>query len=182
MAWLAGLAATEGRRAGLAAVAGVALGLLCNGVLAALGLAAVLQTAPQLWNGLRFAGAGMMVWLAIEAWRGAGENAQRPRRTDTVRHSFLTGAMINLLNPKAYIFFLVVAPEFMRGATFGIRAALVFSLISAAIATTIHFAIVLAGSRASAWISDPARNKLVRRAFAIVMLGVAISFILADIR
>ena len=38
MAWLSGLAATEGRRAGLSAVAGVALGLLVNGVLAALGL------------------------------------------------------------------------------------------------------------------------------------------------
>ena len=56
MAWLAGLAATEGRRCGLAAVAGVALGLLANGILAALGLAAVLQAAPQLWNILRFAG------------------------------------------------------------------------------------------------------------------------------
>jgi len=182
MAWLAGLAATEGRRSGLAAVGGVALGLLCNGVLAALGLAALLQTAPQLWNGLRVAGAAMMVWLAIEAWRGAEENAQGPRRSDTARHSFLTGAMINLLNPKAYIFFLVVAPEFMRGATLGISAALVFSLISATIATTIHLAIVLAGSKANRWVSDPARTKLVRRVFAIVMLGVAISFILADIR
>ncbi|MFZ4690554.1 MAG: LysE family transporter, partial [Polymorphobacter sp.] len=47
MAWLAGLAATEGRRSGLAAVAGVAIGLLGNGALAALGLAALLQAACQ---------------------------------------------------------------------------------------------------------------------------------------
>jgi len=33
MAWLAGLAATEGKRSGLAAVAGVALGLLAARVL-----------------------------------------------------------------------------------------------------------------------------------------------------
>lgn len=46
MAWLSGLAATEGKRAGVAAVAGVALGLLVNGMLAALGLAALLQVAP----------------------------------------------------------------------------------------------------------------------------------------
>jgi threonine/homoserine/homoserine lactone efflux protein len=37
MAWLPGLAATEGRRGGLAAAAGVALGLLATGILAALG-------------------------------------------------------------------------------------------------------------------------------------------------
>ena len=181
MAWLAGLAATEGRRSGLAAVGGVALGLLCNGVLAALGLAALLQAAPQLWSALRFAGAGMMVWLAIAAWRGADEGARGPRRADTTRHSFVTGTLINLLNPKAYIFFLVVAPEFMRGATLGIKTALVFSLISVAIATAIHLAIVLAGSRANSWVSDPARTRVVRRAFALVILGVAFSFILADI-
>jgi threonine/homoserine/homoserine lactone efflux protein len=71
MAWLAGLAATEGWRRGLAAVSGIALGLLANGILAALGLAALLQNAPQLWTGLRLAGAAMMAWLAVEAWRGA---------------------------------------------------------------------------------------------------------------
>lgn len=180
MAWLAGLAATEGRRSGLAAVGGVALGLLCNGILAALGLAAVLQTAPQLWGALRIAGAAMMVWLAIETWRGA-EEARGARSAVSARQTFFAGAMINLLNPKAYIFFLVVAPEFMRGSTFGFEAALVFSLISAVIATAIHLAIVLAGSRANAWVSDPSRTKLVRRAFAAVMLGVAISFILADV-
>ena len=46
MAWLAGLSATEGRRTGLAAVAGVAIALLTNGVPAALGLAALLGAEP----------------------------------------------------------------------------------------------------------------------------------------
>ena len=72
MAWLAGLAATEGRRNGLAAVAGVAIGLLGNGALAALGLAALLQAAPWLWATLRLAGAAMMLGLAIVTWRDAG--------------------------------------------------------------------------------------------------------------
>ena len=57
MAWLAGLAALHGRGVGLAAVAGVALGLLINGVLAAVGLAALLQVAPGLRTALRLAGA-----------------------------------------------------------------------------------------------------------------------------
>jgi len=69
MAWLAGLAATEGVRHGLAAVAGVAIGLLANGVLAALGLAALLQAAPEAWIFLRLGGAAMMLWLAIDTWR-----------------------------------------------------------------------------------------------------------------
>ncbi len=182
MAWLAGIAATDGKRAGLAAVGGVALGLFCNGVLAALGLAAVLQSAPQLWTALRLAGAAMMAWLAISAWRGAARSNVGSQQVSTARQAFIAGTLINLLNPKAYIFFVVITPQFMRGATFGIRAALVLAIISAVIATIIHLAIVFAGIQATAWVSDPARTKVVRRIFAVIMLGVAVSFILADLR
>ncbi len=173
MAWLAGLAATEGKRSGLAAVAGVALGLLANGILAALGLATLLTAMPALLQGLRLAGAAMMVWLAIEAWRGA-EKAPPPTAPGK---SFATGALINLLNPKAYLFFVVVAPEFLGGRALGLREALTLALVSTGIATAIHLAIVLAGSHAQAWLADPARTKWVRRGFAVVMLGVAASFL-----
>jgi threonine/homoserine/homoserine lactone efflux protein len=71
MAWLAVLAATEGRRQGYAAVAGVALGLGLVGAIAALGLAAVLQTSPLAYQTLRWAGVAYLLWMAYEAWRGA---------------------------------------------------------------------------------------------------------------
>ena len=173
MAWLAGLAATEGRRSGLSAVAGIALGLLANGVLAALGLATLLKAMPALLHGLRIAGAAMMVWLAIEAWRGA-EKAPPPTAT---RRAFTTGALLNLLNPKSYLFFVVVAPEFLGGRTLGLSEALTLAVVSTGIATAIHLAIVLAGSHAQAWLADPQRTKWVRRGFAVVMLGVAASFL-----
>lgn len=181
MAWLAGLAATEGRRGGLAAVAGVAIGLVANGLLAALGLAALLRAAPQLWDGLRYAGAAMMLWLAWQAWREA-ERPGAPQAADRRhRRAFVTGALVNLLNPKAYVFFLVVAPQFLGGAALGLRNALILAMVSATIATAIHTGIVLAGSAAHDWLSDPARTRLVRRVFALVMVGVAASFLLADI-
>lgn len=181
MAWLAGLAATEGRRRGLAAVAGIAVGLSANGVLAALGLAALLQAAPQLWIGLRVAGAAMMFWLAIETWRGAGKAGARGPSAASTRRAFGTGALINLLNPKAYIFFLVVAPQFMGGARLSLSSALLLCLVSVTIATTIHVAIVMAGDRAHNWLNDPRRTANVRRVFAVVMLGVAVSFLVADL-
>ena len=181
MGWLAGIAATEGRRRGLAAVWGVAVGLLANGIVAALGLATLLEAAPQLWQIMRFAGAAMMLWLAIEGWRSSGHGSQSIQLNSSPHRAFATGALINLLNPKAYIFFLVVAPQFLRGEALGIRNALILSSISVTIATTIHVAIVLAGSAANAWLSDAARMRIVRRIFAVIMLLVAISFLLADL-
>lgn len=181
MAWLSGLAATEGRRAGLAAVAGVALGLLANGVLAALGLAALLAAAPEAWHALQWAGAVMMTVLAIEAWRGAGRTAvPRPPGRIAAR-AFATGAFINLLNPKAYLFFLVVAPRFLGGSALNLASALTLAAVSAGIATCVHLLIVLAGSRAHGWLADPRRTRWARRGFALVMLMVAVSFVLADL-
>lgn len=131
MAWLAGLSATEGRRAGLAAVVGIALGLLANGMLAALGLAALLDAEPRLWTALRLTGAAMMIWLAVDAWRGTVKPAAPLPSDRTARRAFFTGGLINLLNPKAYIFFMVVAPQFLNGDTLQCKrclAAAVFGL------------------------------------------------------
>ena len=181
MAWLSGLAATEGRRAGLSAVAGVALGLLVNGVLAALGLATLLTAIPQVWRGLQWAGALMMVVLAVQAWRGSTRPA-RPVPTQKVnQRAFVTGLLINLLNPKAYIFFLVVAPRFLGGEALSLANALVLALVSASIATLIHLALVLAGARAHGWLADPRRTLWARRGFAVIMLLVAVSFLFADL-
>ena len=50
MSWLAALSLGEGRRAGIAATVGIAIGLALNAVMAALGL-------------------GIAGWLAAGAWR-----------------------------------------------------------------------------------------------------------------
>ncbi len=158
----------------------MAIGLLGNGALAALGLAALLQAAPWLWETLRLAGAAMMLGLAIVTWRDAG-----PGRTPsggTARCAFFGGVLINLLNPKAYLFFLVVAPQFLADTPLTLRQALLLSLASTTIATVVHLAIVTIGAAAQPWLSDPARQRPVRRAFAVVMLGVAVSFLLIDMR
>ncbi|MGL5010530.1 MAG: LysE family translocator, partial [Paracoccaceae bacterium] len=64
MVWLAIVAATDGRRAGYAAVAGVALGLAVIGVAAAYGLAALVAGSPVAYQVLRWAGVAYLLWLA----------------------------------------------------------------------------------------------------------------------
>lgn len=182
MAWLAGLAATQGRQHGLHAVAGIALGLIANGLLAALGLAALLQLAPQLWTALRLSGAAMMVWLAVETWRDAQRATPPSGALASPRGAFATGALLNLLNPKAYLFFVVVAPQFVPEGRLGLGSAVVLALVSTLIATAIHLAIVLASSRAHAWLAVPSRTRTARRAFALVMLAVATTFLFAELR
>ena len=75
MTYLAALSLSSGLRTGLAAVAGIALGLLTYGIVATFGLAAAVDDAPLLYGFLRWAGVLFLLWLAWESWTGGNEAA-----------------------------------------------------------------------------------------------------------
>src|SRR5689334_24691234 len=75
MAYLAALSLSRGAAMGLAAVAGVALGLSVYGVAAAFGVAAIIENSPILYEALRWAGVLYLLWLAWEAWSTADDIA-----------------------------------------------------------------------------------------------------------
>lgn len=173
MAWLASLSLTKGRRAGLAATAGIAIGLMLNAMLAAAGLAELVRAHPELQVWLRRAGAVLMLVLA---WRTWTNETARPAPHDG-RNGFAAGLLLNLLNPKAFVFFLVVVPPFLSGGALALRQAFALGLVSVVIASAVHLVIVLSAVRAHAWFSDAARTRGMRRAMAVVMVGVAVWFI-----
>lgn len=178
MAWLAITAATEGRRTGLAAVAGVALGLALVGVAAALGAAALVLASPALWQAMRWTGAAWLLWLAWDGWRAAGAaDATVPPRAPSPGRAFRRGLATNLLNPKAAVFYLAVLPGFLaQGA--GPRAALALTATYVAVATAVHAGIVLLAGTARRWLTDPRRERRLRRALSLALAGVAVWFAL----
>lgn len=173
MAYLALIAATEGRRPGYAAVAGIALGLAVMGLAAALGLALVLQTQPLAYQALRWAGVAYLLFLAWDGWRDAAEAAEHAPVGSTLALYFRRGLITNLLNPKAAIFYVAVLPEFL-GAAAGVAEPLLLSAIYVAVATAIHAGIVTAAGSAQVWLDDPARTRMVRRGLALALVGVAV--------
>lgn len=173
MAWLALLAATEGRRAGFAAVAGVALGLSIVGLLAALGLAALLQAQPVLYQALRWAGCLYLLWIAIDTWRGAEtpEAAAGPGASGWTQ--MRRGLVTNLLNPKAAVFYITVLPGFLPpGAMFADVS--VLSLAYVAVATGVHAALVIAAGTATGWLAHGPRVRITRRLMAAALVAVAL--------
>ncbi|MFM5917653.1 MAG: LysE family translocator [Novosphingobium sp.] len=173
MAWLAGLALTKGRRAGLAATAGIAIGLTLNAMLAGAGLAELVQSHPEYQSGLRYAGAVLMLFLA---WRTWIDRSTEPTPNDG-RNGFLAGLLLNTFNPKAFVFFLVIVPPFLSGGPLQLRQAFALGAISVALATAVHLFIVLSAGRAHAWLVDSQRTRTVRQVMAVVMVGVAVWFI-----
>ncbi|CAJ0796606.1 Homoserine/homoserine lactone efflux protein [Ralstonia condita] len=108
--------ASQGRKAGLAAAAGFASGCLFHTTLAALGLAAVLQSSPAAFQAIRWMGAAYLIWLGMRALRSQGgvgpKHADRQAEPD-LWQVFRQCVLANVLNPKVTLFFVVFLPQFV---------------------------------------------------------------------
>jgi len=105
---------TQGRRFGLASVAGVALGNLGNALGAALGLAALFAVSSLAFALAKYAGAAYLIYLGIQAIRsGAGRDAAVTLEPRSLRRIFRDGFLVALLNPKTTVFFAAFLPQFM---------------------------------------------------------------------
>ena len=94
--------ATRGIRAALVTVAGTSTGNAVLLAAIALGLDWVLQHAAHLFEVLRWVGAVYLIWLGVQAWRGAG---RVPEAADADRVHFWRGLAVALSNPKTIAFF-----------------------------------------------------------------------------
>ncbi|WP_410627296.1 LysE family translocator [Amycolatopsis sp. cmx-8-4] len=110
---------TSGRRAGIAAGAGIALGVFAWVVAIALGVAAVLTASAVAFTVVKLVGAAYLVVLGIRAWlavrrgeyRDLGETpAVQPKGAWA---AFRQGLFTNLLNPKVAVYFLALLPQFL---------------------------------------------------------------------
>jgi threonine/homoserine/homoserine lactone efflux protein len=181
MTYLAALSLSSGMRTGFAAVAGIAIGLMTYGIVAALGLAAVIDSSPLLYGILRWGGVAYLLWLAWETW--SSERETSPDATDGSDGepwiAFRRGLITNLLNPKAAVFYVAVLPEFIRpGAGPVMSQTLALSAVYVTIATAIHAGIVaLAGSLQSTVVASNSR-RMIRRLLALALVVIAIWFAL----
>lgn len=178
MTYLAALSLSSGARTGFAAVAGIALGLMTYGLIAAFGLTTIIDDSPFLYGLLRWGGVLFLLWLAWESWV-SGDVASSEEIDERPWPAFRRGLITNLLNPKAAVFYIAVLPEFIRPDNGSVmRQTLLLSVIYVAIATLIHATIVaLAGSLQSVIVT--ANNRvIIRRGFALMLVGIAIWFAL----
>jgi threonine/homoserine/homoserine lactone efflux protein len=178
LTYLAALTLTQGTRAGLAAVGGIALGLSVYGLAATLGVAALISQSPVLYEILRWAGVAYFLWLAWQTW--AWESETSPYQSggrSQAGSAFRRGLITNLLNPKAAVFYVAVMPTFIvPGVAPVLVQTLLLSAVFVTVATGTHLAAVLAAGRLQRFITDPAWRTPIRRTIAVVLAGIALWF------
>lgn len=166
MGYLAALSMAQGRRAGLTAVAGVTAGLSVYMLLSVAGVAGAIATAPALYEVLRVAGVLYLIWLAIEAWRGA-DAAPEPY---SFAGPFWRGLSVNLLNPKAAMFYVTLLPGFIAldHGSFASQA-LILGSAHILVSIAVHVTVVLAAAHLSRYVESGDAAVRVRRALAVAI-------------
>jgi len=118
--------ALEGRRAGIAAAAGITLGLMVWGAASAIGLTALLAASSLAYTALKWIGAayliglGLMMMLKPPNSKGGGAPASETPEVVDVHGAGLwlrRGLLTNLLNPKVGVFYVAFLPQFTPAGT-----------------------------------------------------------------
>jgi threonine/homoserine/homoserine lactone efflux protein len=143
---------SQGRRAGLASVLGVALGNFGNAVGAALGLAALFALSTLAFAVVKYAGAAYLIYLGIKALRKAApglEATGAPIMRVPLGTVFRDGFVVALLNPKTALFFAAFLPQFMTPGGSPMLQSISLGALFVAIATVTDMAYVLLASSLS---------------------------------
>ena len=104
----------QGRRVGLASVAGVHVGTVVHVLAAAAGLSAILVSSAVAFTTVKYAGAAYLIVLGLRRLLGPAGAAHAVVPTVSAPgRAFRQGVVVNVLNPKTALFFLALLPPFL---------------------------------------------------------------------
>lgn len=177
MIYLVSRSITQGRRAGLVSLLGVATGFLVYLAATAAGLATVFAAVPTAYLALKLGGAAYLVWLAWQAVRPGARAVFEPRELPVgrTRRLFTMGLVTNLLNPKIAVLYVSLLPQFVDPQHGSVAAqSALLGATQIAIGLTVNCLIVLsAGSLAGFLARKPAWLRTQRYVMGGVLGGLA---------
>ncbi|HWE80314.1 MAG TPA: LysE family translocator [Gaiellaceae bacterium] len=181
MIYLVSRSITQGRRAGVISLGGVALGFLFYLTTTNLGLAALFVAVPSVYLTIKVAGACYLGWLAFKALRPGGKSVFEPEplEPDSPRRLFAMGFLTNLLNPKCAVLYISLIPQFEHPSQ-GHLALQGFELggIQMAVSLSVNLVIVLAaGALAAFLVTRPVWLRAQRYVMGTVLGALAVKLV-----
>jgi len=175
-----GRALAHGRRTAIATAVGHAGGNYVVAVCVAVGLGTLLERSAQVFLAVKLAGALYLVWLGVQAIRHRQALAEAMSDAVPSRAGWLAlrdGFVVGVTNPKAYILFGAILPQFVnRGAGHVPAQMLLLALVSVSIGVLSDCTWGLVAGGVRAWFArSPRRFALVGGAGGLAMIGVGIT-------
>lgn len=174
----------QGRKAGLAAAVGIALGVQVHVLYTVLGIAVIISQSPTLFLAMKVLGAGYLVYLGYQSLtntRRISLDGVAASSAASVTQALRTGFLTNALNPKTMLFVIsaftqVVQPgsslalDFAYGAFMSVAHWLWFSLVAVFFSST---------ALRKAMIE---RQRLVDRVIGLALIGLGLAVAVTGMR
>ncbi|MBU2178599.1 MAG: LysE family translocator [Gammaproteobacteria bacterium] len=164
---LAATGATYGIKKGTPFLLGILLGLSCAIIGATAGLSALFTSFPEVKQVCQFIGAAYICYIAYKI--ATAPIVVNHAASEAPR--FKDGFILNLLNPKAYAAFLAIFSQFLLPFTESMMGYLVTGLTCLAVASIVDLLWLCAGGILKPIFSHPTQARIIRRVFAVLMLG-----------
>ena len=178
MIYLVSRSVTQGRRAGLISLLGVAAGFAVYLLAATAGIATLFALVPALYTVIKLAGAGYLLWLAWQTVRPGGESPFEPKPLpeDRPGRLFTMGMVTNLLNPKIAILYVSLLPQFVDPTRGDVAIqSLLLGLTQISIALSVNAVFVItAGALANFLGQRPLWLRVQRYLMGAVLAGIAL--------
>ncbi len=119
MLYVASRSVSQGIKAGIASAAGIFIGCFVHIIAAVLGLSLIISKSAYLFQLIKFAGAGYLIYLGIKALLSKPIVNTTDQKLIKANYwkLFKQGIITNALNPKVAIFFLSFLPQFIDPAS-----------------------------------------------------------------
>ena len=175
----------HGRRTALWTSCGIGCGLAVHITYCLLGLGLLLQNSPAALLTVKWLGAAYLAWVGVQALRsrprGGDINLADDTPVPTARAAWSTGFLVNVLNPKAALFFIALFPLVVSATTpKWIQAGYGLWMVASTIGWFSFVSVVFA--------KESVRRAFLRhghwidRALGVVFLGFAVSLAVTTLR
>ena len=173
----------NGKKFGLATVAGLISGCLVHTTLLAFGVSAIIRESDTLFTAIKIFGAAYLLYLAYRVFRSDAAITFSPKGVPRkgLSRLFRQGFLMNVLNPKVTIFFLAFFPGFLFSQSLGkVVQFYVLGLLFMLVSGIIFCGIALASGAISEYIRTNRRvGPVLKWMQILVFVGIAVYLLLS---
>ncbi len=171
-------ALTSGFRRSLWGILGQQVALIMHVAIVAAGVGIIVSRSPFLFMMIRYVGAAYLVYLGIMKLLAKAEKDDGGDAPAVVESGFSMmrrGLWVNLLNPKAIVFFLAFMPQFIRPAEPLLPQYVILTATVVVIDIIVMWFIFAAGAKQLKHLTTSERGQLIlNRIFGFLFVGVGV--------
>ena len=119
--YLTVLTSRSGKIAGLSFLLGLITGCFIHTVLLAFGLNELLISHYIFFEIIKYSGVFYLLYLSYETCKSEIFNFHLDKNKDEIQNNFKKGVLMNLLNPKVFLFFTLFFPNFIYSDTISFK-------------------------------------------------------------